>query len=167
MSLPPQYNSDAAIVYISKGDLSWKMDVINKEMDEMENSATHPVFKYFMGATRYDIGAEDLAEYIDASENPVKFIVRRLTIVELENCRALSIAGTLDAPRREAFRLCVKQIENLPGIDLDNEQRVAGRLSDKFIEQKFRPVAGKDLMYEVGGAIITASGDLTAEEKKS
>ena len=169
MALPPQYACDIKSVFIHMNDPAWDFDRIHKEEKaEWKKNKTfiHHVWKYMAGQTRYDITANGVHEYIDETKRPHKYLFRRLTILEMEGCRALLTGEVTDAAYREAFRLGLDDIQNLDELDIKEIDRPGERLPMKTLE-RLKVLVGEQYMYDVGAAIIRASSDLVDTEKKA
>src|SRR6187551_274898 len=86
---PPQHRADSEPVFVAPGDDAWdhaRITAERKAMDEAgEDSSQHPVWLYWIGATRYDLharlrwkdGAATAADWLDLPK-ACRFTLRRL-----------------------------------------------------------------------------------------
>ncbi len=182
MPLPPQHRIDHQPIYISREDQSWEIEKVIEEQEEIEKKYAddpidyeapdarekiidrlHPFEHYYAGLSRYDLDANNLRDYLDKANPPVMFKFRRLTISEYEDVVSTMKNTGQNAGYRNAFQLCIKGIDN---ANLDIKFRPNGGLTAAEME-KLRDVIQLKYIYECGEAIVRASGDLTAIEKKA
>jgi hypothetical protein len=177
MARPPQHNARAPIEYIRKGDPAWS-DAYNDELEAVDDASEHPMVKYYMGETRYDLDApgtvtaydeddeEQVAtktprQYLREDAKPVIFRLKRLRIGEVSRFRDQG-ARTGAAM---AYSLAIKEIDNAPsGVKCDRRE---GRrtISDRQLEEHAEAF-GMQTIWEVGEAALRASEAPSYAEKK-
>ena len=166
MNHPPQHKIDAKCVYVPMRHLgrdseAWDWDRINKEVRSKKKTEIHPVIQYFTGVTRYDIEAHGVKDYLN--ENPPTFIFRRLKLLEFERVRTRLIMEDPYGAQRLAVQHALEEIQNVD-VKIDNLGKKP--LDDDDCEE-IADAIGRDTFYEIGQAIIKASGDLADAERKS
>lgn len=155
MSLrPPRHRADAPGQFISNHDSAWDFERI--EADASLRDTNGPWFRYYSGATRYDLQASDVRQFIREGERPTVFILRRLTLAEYAR-----VTGIDDRERLlRAAELGVVGVEN--GGD-------AGFIADKWrgaedVQRAFEIDA--ELPFNLGAAVLNYSRPIDEAEGK-
>ena len=173
MGAPQQYRLTAPIIYIHRGDLAWNHAKAGKDIEEHEKDletkegieylmGLHPLRFYLEGFSRYDIGSSPAKEYLKDGEEPILWKLRRLKIEELEDCKALIEMSRPLVAFRKAFCIGIKGVEGLPG----SEDLNWGKLKNSDLEKLQEMGIPLQWMYDIGEAVVKASGDITDFEKK-
>lgn len=165
LRLVPTHSLDAPIVVVMRDDDAWDVDRIDAEKAEMKNPQDHPVERYLLGQTRYDV--REVTSYFREGVQPTRFHMRRLALQEwqhVENVRA----------NNEGVAYALALAYALTGIDMpigEDPVRLEGpksktrRLSQEDLEtldaRGFRPY-----LPILSMAAWRASLDLTEPEKK-
>jgi hypothetical protein len=166
LRLVPTHSLDAPIVVVMRDDDAWDVDRIDAEKSELRNPQEHPIERYFLGQTRYDI--RPVSHYLKDGVQPTRFNMRRLTLNEwqhVENVRASNdhIAYSL------ALAYALESVDMPVGDDpirLEGPKSKDRRLSQDDLElldaRGFRPY-----LPHLAMAAWRASLDLTELEKKA
>lgn len=108
---PPQHRADAPGRYIHGTDDAWDRERLERET----LGDDHPFMRYLSGATRYDLDAEGVRDYLRRNGQPVVFVLRRLTHQEYIDCldidrthARLAKAALLGVVRVEGALTCPK-----------------------------------------------------------
>lgn len=170
MALPVLFRIDVKGAYIPAMDEAWDWDKHEKE--EKKNSKKKkksqdfddllPMDKYFAGMTRYDISAPGLKDYLDLKKNPAIFRFRRLKFNEHETLKSKEDLGDSREAQRMALMFALEGIDNVD-IKLDG---LGTKILDIDQVEDLADVIGRETIWEIGRAIIRASGDLRDWEKK-
>lgn len=176
MALPNIHNPTNPITYIARRDSIWNLERINYELEVIDgdrdpdenrpaviwdNATDHPVVRYRLGETRYDLATVE--PWFVPGEAPAKFHLRRLSRSQRNNLLALEAHGQRHNAFEAAFRLGCRKIEGVPGLNLSLRVQKQKQVNDADMK-KIETLLGRDIIHEVGEAVMRASGDLTAPE---
>jgi hypothetical protein len=179
-SFAPSHELVARMVFVSPDDSAWRNDLIDAECGEMSKDVPaaerrtiyahpetgHPFWRYWSGATRYDIDAADLQPYLDRTKLPEFWHFRRLTLAERAHCKALDRAGSYEESRAHAFACAVTSVDGAHG---ETGAALVAALTGKRDHDAILKAAenySANCVQEVGAACIRGSQDLTPLEKK-
>ncbi len=170
MALAPQYRVDDPIQYISRQDSAFDMDRFDSEIEKMrvdgEDSQNHAVMRYYTGKTRYSLKADGIKEFFDEAKGPVIFEIKRLTRKQYSEIKNMIEQDKEPSSQELAFQFGVKDIEGEESLKLEGPNTKAKFLTNADLD-RIENAFGRDIFYEVGQAVIIASSDLSAEEKKA
>jgi hypothetical protein len=185
--VPPTHRIDAVGVLISSGDDAWDSARIDREVEQAIENATakvdadqevnadqlrdrHPVMRYFHGLTRYQADAPDwdlqgkqvtAADYLRPDGRPYRFVLRRLTWQEYEQCMA---APSVRVAWGAFIRQGLTEIQDPTGAASWKAAGPGDRLPDERLQAIFD--SGRGLFAELGIAVQKLSGPLMAHEGK-
>ena len=170
MALRPQHRVDAPIEYVSINDDSFDEDRYIDEVTQLqvdgENLDEHPIKKYYRGETRYDMDADNVRDYFDKDKKPIVFSIKRLNRQQYTMVLNTISMNEHSSAKIQAFRVGVQAISGEEALKLEGIYSKTKTLSD-FDMDRIEKAFGRDIFYEVGDVVITASGDLTVPEKKA
>lgn len=170
---PPQHRADAPGIFIPRGDSSFDQDRYDREIAQLEaeggSRKDHPIERYYSGATRYDLSAQELlfgqtttaGSYFRAEDNPEKWILRRLDWDQWHRAMGLIEQGAFGQAQLLAARFGVKGVEN-SSIRLEGAE--AGCLTHADMQRIFDTDA--TLPTALGFACWKYSRPLDESEKK-
>ena len=170
---PPQHRADIEGTFILKTDSSFDRDRDDKELAKMEaegvDIASHPIERYYAGATRYDLQATDLlfGEPVCAGDyfkmdDPERFILRRLDWDQWHRVMGLIEQGAFTQAQLLATRFGVSEVQNSP---LKLSGAAQGMLTHEDMQRLFE--ADSALPSALGFAVWRYSRPLTDSEKKA
>lgn len=169
MALAPQYRVEDPIEYISRHDSAFDLDRFDNELEDMrekgEDSNNHPVLRYFTGKTRFSLKVDNIKEYFDEAKEPVVFEIKRLNRRQHSEIKNMIDNNKETSAQELAFQFGVKDISE-KSLKLEGPQTKNKFLTDADLD-RIENAFGRDIFYEVGQAVLIASSDLTAEEKKA
>lgn len=193
----PSHGFAGPHVFVPLDDSAWDHERIETEIADIEKrhgfasndvaerfrdspayrgNEAHVVRRYWSGATRFDLEAEGVRDYLDLNKRPEQWIIRPLTLRELAAAQVMTSAGSWDAAATSAFlSACI----GLEGVTGGREQQLAALLrarGEGYAHGGTRPTddavleATQAIAYEipseVGNAILRLSQDLSDDEKK-
>ncbi|MBL9105195.1 MAG: hypothetical protein JNL82_29890 [Myxococcales bacterium] len=170
---PPQHRADVPGVFILRSDGSFDRDRYDREVARMTadgvDRATHPIERYYAGATRYDLQATEVlfGENVRAGdyfrgEEPERFILRRLDWEQWHRVMALIEGGQIAQAQLLATRMGVVAVEN---STIKLAGAAAGMLTHDDMQRLFD--ADSALPSVLGFAVWRYSRPLTETEKKA
>lgn len=178
----PSHDLVAAMRFVPPDDAAWRNDLIDAEAAKMsahvppEERASvymhaetgHPYWRYFLGQTRFDLGAADLAPYLDRDAQPETWTFRRLTLQERAHCAHLERSGKTEEARAFAFSSAVTGVENAAG-DTGRKLAEAIAATPRSASDVLKAAENysANAVQEVGAACMRGSQDLTSWEKKA
>lgn len=160
---PPQYRSDAPIIYVHERDDAWDEARVQAEQAEMrkndQDPKQHPVARYLGGFTRYDL--DPVREYLDESKRPTFWHLRRLELHEWYEVQPEweHKARAEKRPMQVYLRCCalgLVKVENGPTLELPG-----GRPSIDDLKRLF--AWGHDMPHDIGKAVYQASMPLDVD----
>jgi len=173
--LPPQHRADTPGTYIPRGDSAFDRDRYDREIAQLEEAgeprSSHPIERYYSGATRYDLQATEIlfgqkvspADYYNfRDDQPEKWILRRLSWDQWHRVMALVESGNLSEAQLLACRYGISEVQNSP-IKLEGAQ--AGMLTHADMQRIHDADAGLALL--LGFAAWMYSRPLSDQEKKA
>lgn len=178
----PQHRLGVQAKFIPIDDEAWNHEITGKALlglgQEHEGVSLDPLYRYLMGLTRFDLGAGDLREVIEATKCldltkaeiwHLRPLPTQQRIAVLESVRL----GEDSTARLTAFVHAVMKFENAPNafgealakvIDELPKARTArdiDRLMDSVMDYAY------DVWRDVGWAAIKLSQDLLEDEQKN
>lgn len=165
----PSHDLLAKARFIPADDGAWDMARIDAECAKLEKKAVsdHPFWRYIFGTTRFDLDADGVRDYLDASKAPETWVLRRLKWEDREQIAHLERMGRHESAMRTAFLRGVDSLENAEGPAgraLIDTLRKYPRDDQAVIEAVENYAAA--VIVEIGGAVMLVSQDLSSEEKK-
>lgn len=173
----PQHRVGAVPIFVSSADQAWNHARIDEERAAMkaagEDPNTHPVWLYWIGATRYDLharlrwkdGAAAVTDWLDLP-NATLFTLRRLSPRHFSKVHPrIQNAHETGVPDREIeLDACRWGLESVVGPSAP-ELRGGIELTEGDIEV-LRSTWGMPMVWELGRAAYTCSVPLREDEKK-
>ncbi len=166
---PPQYAVDARGSYVPAEATAWDNDRIESETAEMtergEDTADHPVHRYYAGKTRFDLDALDtiggmqcrVREYLNQDE-PEIWCFRRLRADEWPVVQQYVASELHYKAAQTAFRWCFTGVAGCP-VALE------APLDSKGLQAVYD--LDPEIVRNVGAAALSYSNPLRYEEKKA
>jgi hypothetical protein len=175
MALPPIHRVDHTPVYVLSVDSAWDADRIQYELDVVkqkrepepgrdpvpcERVGDHPIIRYHNGASRCDL--ETVRQYLREEEAPVRFVLRRLSLVEWTSCGGMvnALARGIWALQRSLVRIEGAEIKLARGGGTDSSPLDAGDIA------RLRELCGDDEFEALCAMSISISQELLDHEKK-
>lgn len=206
----PQHDITKEGVYVPGSDLAWDKARIDAEVAELRDglkpqqvygpkvetwpkipvheddpARNHTWWRYVQGATRYDLDAEGVGEYLDRTKNPEMWRIRRLS--GNDRARVLRmwrgglslhdgfvvafLAGVVGLDGAEGDE--GKELARLLEARASTGTRKGRKVSDEDVlaaADAFDAVSGLgagDTVDDVGGAVMSFCSPLSEEEKKA
>ena len=169
---PPQHSIDAEPILILPTDPAWDMDRIGKEVDE---NPDHAWVKYQRGEGRYDLlaphGDDAAADYLLGEPEPLKFHLRRLTVMQLAEVqgifrREFRAHGENGDYLMSWAKACSYGLADVSGPGSFDLEFSRGALTDASFQRVHDDLGGMAAVSKLGEAIFMISQPLTAAEKK-
>lgn len=174
--LAPSHDLCARMRYVPLDDSAWRSELIKEECakivaefgeDADINPTTGHVFwRYFVGATRFDLTDPAILPYLDLEARPEIWHFRRLTLDERDQVAMLERQGKREELCRYVFVRGVTGLENgtgAAGIKLASALEAKDQKAILAALEDYAP----SLLPEVADACIRGSQDLTEPEKKA
>lgn len=173
--VPPGHSVDSDPVYILITDPAWDRDRIDEET-EKNKEEEHPVLRYLLGESRFDLTAKYMyqgnlvsaAEYLKAPPE-AKFKLRRLSVPQMsEIADLISTAQTVNPespPLATTWTRCLKY----GVVDIEGSIKCVTRrgvLADSTLMEIYDTLGGLPSVTSVGNAIWLLSQPLTGAEGK-
>ena len=192
----PTHDVCAKMRFVPSSDSAWKHALVDRETGEIAKAAVaelgenpsavklaeaqaspydsetgHVYWRYFAGATRFDLSDPALAPYIDLEAKPELWRFRRLTLDERERVAYYDRQGKRETGMAYCYCAAVVALEN-PGseqgealADYIAKLPKTGRTAEQLAELKtLTDDYATSIPTEVGVAAFQASQDLTRPE---
>lgn len=183
--------------FVPSGDSAWRCELVDEECQALAAEAVkalgenptheqvaaasvsfkdpekgHVFWRYFAGATRYDLDDAELQPYLDRDEKPETWHFRRLSLEERETIGQLDRTGRSEQALALAFSSCVTALEMPSGPAGEKLAAAISALPKTGRTAKQRAQLLKLVedysaisIVEVGGAVCQGAQDLTSAEK--
>ncbi len=146
-----------------------------RESPAFQGPTAHVVRRYWLGLTRFDLQAEGVDVYLDRNKHPEEWLIRPLSMAEVQAASAMQSAGQWDQAASASWLVACVGLQgprDEKSVALDKLLRArAGTVQDgaKPTDEALLE-AVQQIAYEipevVGHAILNLSRDLSEEEKK-
>lgn len=205
----PQHDITKEGIYVPGSDLAWDKARIDAEVAELRDGmkpeqvygkkittwppvpagegdpgAEHAFWRYIRGATRYDLEAEGVGEYLDASKAPEMWRLRRLSGADRARVLRLMRTGAMHEGWQVAFLAGVAGLDGAVGDEgkelarlLEARAATGTRKGRKVTDEEIFAAADAfdavadlgagDTVADVAGAVLSYCSPLTEEEKKT
>lgn len=176
----PTHDVCAAARFIPEDDTAWDTKRIEAECEAMrkgwdgkgtdpafDRSTGHVFYRYHQGATRYDLDADGISDYVDFDKKPEIWKMRRLSLEDRAEIRML-VKRDVDRAMRMAICLGCTGLENPSneaGKTLATEL-ARDKRDNAAILAAFENYSASALVH-VATAIQNLSADLDEREKKA
>lgn len=192
----PTHDICARMRFVPSSDSAWRHELVDRETSELRDAAVkdlgenppalalaeaqaspydsetgHPYWRYFAGATRFDLGDPALQPYLDTAAKPETWCFRRLTLDERERVAYYDRQGKRETGMAYCYSHAVVALEN-PGsaegerlADYIAKLPKTGRSADQISELlRLTEDYAATIATEVGVAAFQAAQDLTRAE---
>lgn len=177
----PTHRLGAPIKYVPAGDDAWDHDVMAKAWEpgrEHDGHSLDPLYHYLLGDTRFDLGATELRELIEATKCLDTKAAEVWTLRALPPEQRIAVDDLLRSGRSvdakvSAFVHGVMRLEGASNPEGEALATVIEGLPTKRARAEQTSLLEAVCKYayqiidEIGQAVIIASRDLSEAEKKS
>lgn len=166
MALPPLHRADGTIEYIHPKDLAWDNDKFDADLNgQYKDRDDHPALLYITGQTRYEL-TPAVREYFLDGVRPTIWHLDRLPRSSWQEVRDMRRRGSESRALEYALIRSLKEIDDggepFPLKGPTSPMKSLSKSDMDRLEARF----GRVFLEEIGEAVVLASGDLTAIEKK-
>lgn len=192
----PTHDLCARMRYVPSSDSAWRHDKVDREVAELRRAAIaelgedppassvaeaqaspydaehgHPFWRYFSGATRYDLDDPQLQPYLDRGASPETWSFRRLTLDERDRVAYYDRQGKPETGWAYCYAHAVTELANPGSSEGEKLAEYITRLpktgrSAEQVDELLRLTENyaATIVTDVGVAIYKGAQDLTRAE---